>query len=269
MVQMLKKDGFIGVFDSGVGGITVLGELMMLMPRENYVYFGDSLHAPYGTKNVEEIRALTLRATDDFVSRGAKALVVACNTATSAAVKIMRTRYPNLPIIGIEPAIKPASLVCDHPTVLVMATPATLNLEKFHALVDRFSDRAHYIPLPCPELVTHIESGLYEGKVIDDYLSTLFAPYQNQHIDAVVLGCTHFPHVADSIAAYFGNTTAVIDGGKGTALETRRRILEADLLADECASGSFLIENSAGEEKINLCKSMLETYISKIKSKTS
>ena len=128
----------IGVFDSGVGGISVLRELVAQMPNENYIFFGDSKNAPYGTKTLEEVQKLTCADAEYLLSRGVKALVVACNTATSAAIRILREKYADMPVIGIEPALKPAVHAGGHPRVLVMATPMTLREEKFHALMQRF-----------------------------------------------------------------------------------------------------------------------------------
>ena len=138
----------IGVFDSGVGGISVLRELVAQMPNENYIFFGDSKNAPYGTKTLEEVQKLTCADAEYLLSRGVKALVVACNTATSAAIRILREKYADMPVIGIEPALKPAVHAGGHPRVLVMATPMTLREEKFHALMQRFESDAEILRLP-------------------------------------------------------------------------------------------------------------------------
>src|SRR5699024_10990328 len=141
----------IAVFDSGMGGISVLKEMVRLMPEEDFIYFGDSLHAPYGTKTTEEVRRLTIERITDFIeNKHAKAIAVACNTATSAAVAILRQMYPDVPLVGVEPAIKPAVFACEHPRVLVMATPITLKEEKFHNLEALYDDKAEIYPLPCP-----------------------------------------------------------------------------------------------------------------------
>ena len=132
-----RKEQPIGVCDSGVGGISVLQELLKVMPGENYIYLGDSKNAPYGTKPLETVRQLTFENVRVLLDQGAKGLVVACNTATSAAVRLMRSMYPDLPIVGIEPALKPAALQKEHPRVLVMATPMTVQQEKFRQLMAR------------------------------------------------------------------------------------------------------------------------------------
>ena len=155
----------IGVFDSGVGGISVLRELVAQMPNENYIFFGDSKNAPYGTKTLEEVQQLTCADAEYLLSRGVKALVVACNTATSAAIRILREKYADMPVIGIEPALKPAVRAGGHPRVLVMATPMTLREEKFHALMQRFESDAEILRLPCPGLVEYVEQGVLEGAI--------------------------------------------------------------------------------------------------------
>ncbi len=147
----------IGVFDSGAGGISVLKRLWALMPNEHYLYYGDSANAPYGVRPVKEIRDLTFASVEHLLDEGCKAIVLACNTATSAAAAELRETYPDVPIIGLEPALKPAALLGDRPTVVVMATPLTLREAKFQALADRFSDRCELIRLPAPELVTLVE----------------------------------------------------------------------------------------------------------------
>ncbi|MGN0141555.1 MAG: glutamate racemase [Roseburia sp.] len=255
---MDKTQQPIGVFDSGVGGISVLRELVRLMPEENYLFFGDSRHAPYGTKTLEEVRELSYADADFLVQQGAKALVVACNTVTSAAVELLRRKYADMPVIGIEPALKPAVLSKVHPRVLVMATPMTLREEKFHQLMLRYESQAEIVRLPCPGLVEFVERGELEGENLEQFLQGLFAPYRDQQIDCAVLGCTHYPLVRATIQKVLGSEVAVFDGGAGTARETRRRLLECGLKNPSDRTGSIRIENSLGTAEIQeLCWRLL------------
>ena len=246
----------IAVIDSGVGGISVLRELIKMMPEERFLYFGDSKNAPYGTKSRAEVLEITRNNLTALQKRGIKALVVACNTATSAAVRILREENPKLPIVGIEPAVKPASELCESPRVLVMATPLTLKEEKFKNLVDRFAHKGEFIPLPCPGLADLIEKGDIEGEEIEAYLKNLFAPYFDQHIDGIVLGCTHYPHIREIIDRVWCGKVAILDGGEGTAREARRRIVAADLLRH--GEGEVEIVNTSSDEKmIEISKKLL------------
>lgn len=248
----------IAVIDSGVGGISVLRELRRLMPRERFLYFGDSANAPYGTKSREEVLSITRRNLETLRARGIKALVIACNTATSAAAKALRAENPDLPIIGIEPAVKPAALLCDRPRVLVMATPLTLREEKFLSLVARFADRADVHPLPCAGLVELIEEGHLDDAPLDAYLDALFAPIAHQHFDAVVLGCTHYPHVKAAIARHLSPSAVLLDGGEGTARETLRRLTEGGLLSD-APEGAVEIVNTGTDPRLAaLCRTLLD-----------
>ena len=145
MEYQLQRENPIAVFDSGVGGISVLRELIRIMPEEDFIYFGDSKNAPYGTKEKEKVRELTIGCARKLFDQGAKGLVVACNTATSAAVRKLREMYPYIPIVGIEPALKPAALCMEHPKVLVMATPMTIHEEKFHVLMERYKEKAQIL----------------------------------------------------------------------------------------------------------------------------
>lgn len=258
-----KNCGPIAVIDSGVGGISVLRELLRVMPNEKYIYFADSKNAPYGTKSKCEVLELMLENTDRLLSLGAKAIVVACNTATSAAVRAMREKYPSLPIVGIEPAIKPAVQVCENPTVAVMATPLTLAEEKFHTLSGRFADEAEIIPLPCPGLMEIIEDGHTDGEIVDTYLNKTFSSLGGKTPDAVVLGCTHYPFVRGAVQKYFGEKTRIFDGGEGTAKEAKRRIIEAGLENTSTANTpeiEFISTN--GDERVTaLCRKLLDTDI--------
>lgn len=252
-----KKDLPLAVIDSGVGGISVLRELRAIMPHEDFIYFGDSKNAPYGTKSREEVLRITKENLAFLKKRGIKALVVACNTATSAAVRVLRGEELDLVIVGIEPAIKPPSVDFDHPTVLCMATPLTLKEEKFHLLVKRFSDVEDIIPLPCPGLVEFIERGELDSPALHEYLETLLSPYREK-IDALVLGCTHYPHIKDAISKHIPARVRIYDGGAGTARETMRRLREAGLLREGGKGGKVEILNSSGDEAlIELSKQLL------------
>lgn len=253
-----KTEAPIAVFDSGVGGISVLQALLQEMPNENYWYYGDSANAPYGTKTLEEVRKLTISHVERFILEGAKGVVVACNTATSAAVRILRQKYPEVPIIGIEPAVKPAVLSKHKPNVVVMATPMTIREEKFHNLMERYMGMAHIIPLPCPGLMEYIEHGDVQGEELEQFLERLFEPFEKDKLDAVVLGCTHYPFVAKELQKVLGEKVLLFEGGPGTARETKRRLAEADLLRNSTENGYILFENSEKSlEKFELCKRLL------------
>ena len=255
----MDRESPIAVMDSGVGGISVLAELVKLMPNENYIYYGDSANAPYGTKNKSVVLDITRRNLEALMEAGIKAAVIACNTATSAAAVQLRVEYPDFPIIGIEPAIKPASILFSNPRVLVMATPLTLHEEKFQNLCRRYAEYEEIIPLPCPGLVELIEAGKLDTEETDAYLKELFAPYLGQKIDAVVLGCTHYPHIKTAIARCLPLRTTILDGGEGTARETFRRIKEQGLLNLSDRKGHIQMINSSDDKRlIDLSWELLE-----------
>lgn len=252
------KPGFIGVFDSGVGGISVLGELISYMPEEDYVYFGDSANAPYGNRPVDDVRRLTLKNIKTLADMGAKAIVVACNTATSAAVNDLREIY-DMPVIGIEPAIKPAIEYKKNSVVLCMATAVTVHEEKFCELVSHFSGQATVIPLAATELAELIEKGETHRAEIKEYLREILSPYVGK-VDSVVLGCTHYPFVKNEISEIMGENVKIFDGALGTAKETKRRLSEAGLKKCATARGSVEIINSLGTpEIISLSKKLLQS----------
>lgn len=257
MTNTEKKNLPIAFFDSGVGGISVLKEAVKLLPHEDFLFFGDSANAPYGTRPRQEILDLTLGHAARFYERGIKAFVVACNTATSAAINDLRRIYTDIPVIGIEPALKPAALMSSHPTVLVMATPGTVNGNKFHDLLGHYSDQADVIPLGCPGLMEFVESGDTDGPQVRAYLTALLKPHlKKTHVDAIVLGCTHYPFVAPVIGQIAGSDVRIFDGGEGTARELKRRLTKEHLLRDPDNPGSVIFKNSL-PEKIALCEKLL------------
>lgn len=234
----------IGVFDSGLGGISVLREIYKLMPNERYYFFGDSKNAPYGTKSVAKVKALSEAIVEDFIQqKKVKAIVIACNTATSAAATYLRQKYPEIPIVGLEPAVKPAVLHQTDSKVLVMATPLTLKEEKFNHLMERFSDQGEIIKLPAPKLVEFVEKGELSSSELYAYLEDILAPYK-ENVDSVVLGCTHFPFVKKAIQDVIGKDVAVFDGGAGAARELKHLLTQKQLLSPNQTVGEITFENS-------------------------
>jgi glutamate racemase len=215
--------GPIGVFDSGVGGISVLRTMRDVLPNERFIYYGDNLNAPYGTRPEHEIRALTLQSVEALLALGVKALVIACNTATSAAVSDLRARL-DLPIIGMEPALKPAALTPGSGRILVMATPATLRQRKFQELMGQYGGRAEM--LPCPGLMEFAERGEIDSPQLDEYLKDRFAPYD--HVDGIVLGCTHYVFLRQAIQKAMPSAL-LFDGNEGTARRLQDVLIEQGL----------------------------------------
>lgn len=247
----------VGFFDSGLGGISVLGEALRILPNENYVYFGDTLHIPYGDKPPKEVLRYSHEAVQRLLDHGCKAIVIACNTATSVAAAELRQQL-SLPIIGMEPALKPASLLPGDGKVLVMATRNTLALPKFQLLMERFGRDA--IPLPCPGLMECVEAGELEGERVENLLSQLFAPYQPEAIKAVVLGCTHYPFLKKTIAKFFSSDTALIDGNLGTVRQLGRRLAEENLLSPGPGGQVTFLSSLDGAEPIRQMQQMLERW---------
>ena len=252
---MNTNEDYIGVFDSGVGGISVLRQLRNVMPKERFLYFGDSANAPYGTRSREEIRELTMNVTEKLMGRGLKALVVACNTATAAAIEDLRKAYPDMIVIGIEPALKPA---CDRfpgQTVGVMATPATLREEKLARLMEHCANHCRVIKLPAVGLVELVEAGKANSPESHALLKELLGPWRGE-LKALVLGCTHYPFAARTVSYILGEDTMLLDGGVGTAIHTMHRLEEAGLLWD--GPGEVIFENSSNDPAMTeLCRRML------------
>lgn len=249
----------IGFFDSGLGGISVLRGTRRLLPGEDYLYFGDSFHAPYGDRSLEEVRELSCAAAQHLLDRGAKAIVIACNTATSAAAECLRAKYPQVPIIGTEPAVKPA--VERHPggRILVMATARTLREKKFHDLWDLYRDRADIVPVPCVGLMEFVERGVLRGTELEAFLRKLLTPFLTAPVDAVVLGCTHYPFLEGAIRKVLGLGPEILDGSDGVARQLRRRLEELELCNPDTTGGTVTFENSLDSPAIlDLSRMLLE-----------
>lgn len=242
---------YVGVFDSGLGGISVLKALVKELPHENFWYFGDSAYTPYGEKETEKVQQLSLRIADRMVAEGVKAIVIACNTATSVAADVIRDKYQEkIPIIGVEPAIKLAADAMEEQKsrILVMATPMTLGLDKFQKLEERLSRKAEFLMLPCPGLAGRIEYGDPEGQDLLDMLHGFLDPYRGK-VDSVVLGCTHYPFVRKQISRVIGEDIPMFDGGEGTARELRRMLTERGTLQDK-GNGKVVFESSLKGQEV-------------------
>lgn len=246
----IKNENPIGVFDSGLGGLSVLRKCMMVMPYESFIYYGDSLHAPYGTKTRGEVRERSFAVAEELLREGVKGIVVACNTATSAAVRLMRERYPELPLVGIEPAIKPAALHHPGSVVLVMATPMTLAEEKFQRLKGQYERVADIRDVPCGGLMEYIEHGILSGAELKAYLAQKLSAFPMDRVGAIVLGCTHYPFIQDTLRELVGERVEIMDGSEGTAREIRRRLEVAGLLNTGRTYGRLTVYNSASEGRV-------------------
>ena len=234
----------IGVFDSGVGGISVLAALERALPREDFVYFGDTLHAPYGTKPEAEVLGYVREIMARLMARDVKAVVIACNTATSVAAAHLREEL-TLPIIGMEPALKPAAEHRRGGAILVLATPMTLRLPKFQALYARYGEGAE--PLPCPGLMDLVEQEDFAQA--EAYLKELLRPYDLRRVDAVVLGCTHYVFLRPVLRRLLPETTLILDGNAGTARQLARVLSERGLLR-ETGVGSIILETSGNADAV-------------------
>jgi len=228
----MQKNAPIGIFDSGSGGISVLRTALHMLPNERFLYFGDTANAPYGTKTEEEVITLAKRVAEDLLDQGCKALVIACNTATCAAAATLRAMYPDLIIIGMEPALKLAHDLRPEGDILVLATPVSLSSDKYRLLYTAYGEHAH--SLPCPGLMDFVERGDIDSDELKSYLLDKLSPFlQNNNIPAaVVLGCTHYVFLKKTIASLLPKETLVLDGNEGTVRQLRRRLEGENLLSD-------------------------------------
>ncbi len=260
MEAHLNQHSKIGIFDSGLGGLSVVHTIQSLMPNESFVYIGDSQNAPYGTKDKMEVLTLSKNICDTFIEMDVKAIVVACNTATSAAINMLRDAY-DIPIIGMEPAIKPA-LEQKEGKILVLATDMTLKEEKFMKLLDQHDKSYRVVPKPAPELVSVVENHIDDLELINRTVHA-FLNEVEQTVEAVVLGCTHFIVLKDIIQAYFGDHVDIYDGNMGTAMQLKN-ILEANQLRNTDQSlGTIEIYNTKGEDFVEKSKNILSIFESR------
>lgn len=229
MKTVLKANQPIGVFDSGVGGLSVLKHINALMPNEPLIYVADSLYAPYGNKTESEIQARCLAVADVLMEQSVKAMVVACNTATTAVISTMRDQF-SLPIIGMEPAVKPAVTTTRNGKIGVLATSATLKSTQFSALLASYGSNTEVFTQACDGLVEQVEQGALQSAQTKILVEGFCAPLIAAGVDTIVLGCTHYPFLKTMIQRVLGNAIQLIDTGAPVAKQLQRRLMAEQLV---------------------------------------
>lgn len=227
----MASEAPVGIFDSGVGGLSVLREIRQLLPNESLLYVADSGHVPYGEKSPEYIRERCILITEHLLAQGAKALVLACNTATAAAAAELRERYPDLPIVGMEPAVKPAAAATRSGVVGVLATTGTLKSARFAALLDRFASDVRVVTQPCPGLVERIEAGELQAPATRELLQRYVEPLLAEGCDTLILGCTHYPFLRPLLRTLVPESVSLVDTGAAVARQLQRLLAQHSLQA--------------------------------------
>lgn len=220
----------IGVFDSGVGGLSVLREIWELLPAEETIYIADQAHVPYGSRTLDQVQRFSEQITSYLLTRGAKLIVVACNTASAAALHHLRSTFPHTPFVGMEPAVKPAAEQTHSGVVGVLATPATFQGTLYASVVDRFANGVELLQNTCPGLVDQIEQGRLQDLETRKILQDALVPMLDRNIDTVVLGCTHYPFVIPAIQEIIGPAVHVIDPAPAVARQAQRILTKFNLL---------------------------------------
>ncbi|MEO4047670.1 glutamate racemase [Pseudomonas sp. CAU 1711] len=240
----------VGVFDSGVGGLSVLREIRARLPQEDLLYVADSGHVPYGEKSAEFIRERSQHIAEFLLAQGAKALVLACNTATAAAVAELREHYAELPIVGMEPAVKPAAAATRSGVVGVLATTGTLKSAKFAALLDRFASDVRVVTQPCPGLVERIEAGELDGPHTRALLRGWVEPLLAEGCDTLILGCTHYPFIKPLLRELVPESVRLVDTGAAVARRLEQVLGERGLLAEAGGESAVRFWSSGRAEQL-------------------
>lgn len=246
----------IGIFDSGVGGTSIWKEINLLLPNENTIYLADSANAPYGLKTKDAIIALSIKNTEYLINQGCKIIVVACNTATTNAISVLRDTY-NIPFIGIEPAIKPAALNTKSKAVGILATKGTLSSELFHKTTDLFASNITVIERIGEGIVELIENGELYSDAMKDLLKLYLQPMMDANIDYLVLGCTHYPYLMPLLIEILPNHVKIIDSGEAVARQTKAILEKNELLNSSNAKGNCQFFTNG---KTNVLASLLDNH---------
>ena len=242
----------IGVYDSGVGGLTVLRAVRSLLPDEDLIYFADQANVPYGNRSLNEVRGLAEGAASFFISQGAKLIVIACNTASAAALKHLRGLFPDYPFVGMEPAVKPAAEQTLSGKVGVLATPSTFQGELYASVVERFAHDVELYQATCPGLVQQIENGHLNTPQTRKILEDALEPMLQEGVDTLVMGCTHFPFVIPLISEIAGGEVNVIDPAPAIARQVKRVLEARGLLRKRKKAGEMVFRTSGDAEKMQV-----------------
>jgi len=249
----------IGIFDSGLGGISVLRAIREQMPEESIIYFGDQVHIPYGPRPMEQIRDFSEAITRFLLEQGAKIMIVACNTASAAALKYLREEFPDVQFVGMEPAVKPAAEFTRTGKVGVLATPATFQGALYASVVERFANGVELYQNTCNGLVQQIEQGNLNGEETRRILEDALAPMLEKNIDTVVLGCTHYPFVIPLIKEIVGEDVRVIDPAPAIAKQTTRLLEGSELRNHSASKGKVKLYTSGDPDALrDLLPTLLE-----------
>lgn len=255
--RTMSNNGPIGVFDSGLGGLSVLQDLRTLLPNEDILYYADTAYCPYGVRSQDEIKDRSRLITRLLIERGAKAIVVACNTASSMAITALRLRFPELDIVGLEPAVKPAVALTRSGKVGVLATPRTVTGERLRWLIETHAGGVEVHSVAAAGLVELVESGTLSGPGVIEALRPLLDPMITAGVDVIVLGCTHYPFLRDSIESYMGPDVPVIDSGLAIARRTRHVLEAAGLQSVSGRAGVLRLMTSAQASEVAPVASLL------------
>lgn len=240
----------IAVYDSGVGGLSVLRALLNELPNEDFIYLGDQAHVPYGERSLEALRELADGVTRFFIQQGAKIIVIACNTASAAALKYLRAKYPEQTFVGMEPAVKPAAEQTHSHKVGVLATPSTFHGELYASVVERFANGVEIFQSTCPGLVAQIEKGDLDGEETMRILHDALDPMLVADVDKIVLACTHFPFVIPQIEAIVAGRATVIDPAPAVARQTARVLAQKNMLSTASKPGSIQFFTSGNPKNL-------------------
>jgi glutamate racemase len=240
----------VAAFDSGIGGLSIVRAIRKLIPSQNILYLADQVHVPYGEKGLDEIRTFVVGIVEFLIMRGAALIVVACNTASSAALHHLRKTFPDIPIVGMEPAVKPASAITKSAVVGVLATPATFQGERYHSLVARFGKGVTILQEPCQGLVREIELGNFQSERIRQILTQAIKPMTAKGADALVLGCTHYPFVMPLIREIAGEEVTIIDPAPAVAKRVQFLLQKDNLLIKRKANGILTAVTTGNPDKL-------------------
>ncbi|MFZ5595650.1 MAG: glutamate racemase [Bacillota bacterium] len=239
----------IGVFDSGIGGLSVLTEIRKMLPAEDIIYYADSANCPYGHKSPDEIISRSSIICDFLLSLGSKILIVACNTASVAGLDTYRQKYQT-PIIGMEPAVKPATAVTQNGKIGVLATGVTLSGNRFSSLLQRYQNGSDVYSQPCPGLVELVEAGRHNSPETTRLLEKYIRPLLEKGVDTIVLGCTHYPFLKASVQAITGPRIAIIDTGEAVARQVKRVLEQHGLETPAGGTGTEIFHTSGAVEVV-------------------